>query len=154
MTDTLMEYLATEARHRTATHIAIANDHHHDALTATLELAVPIRIWELRDRTPEQRARIAKRCAQVVAERGDALMFGGKKGTAAAAFNALAEGLAVAAYQPGGVSFAGQYWCTDHAACLAADRGESPVEGECGDGYGAAVVRRAVETVTVAGGLL
>jgi hypothetical protein len=158
MTGTLSEYLATEARHRTATHIAIANDHYHDALVATLELAVPMRIWELEGRTPEQRAVIAKRCAQVVAERGDNLMFGSKrKGKTAAVFNALAEGLACAAYQPGGVTFAGRHWCTDHAACLAAERGEEPdpVLGECGDGYAAqSAGGRTVQTVDVAGGLL
>jgi len=36
---------------------------------------------------------------------GDALMYGGKKGSAAQAFNALSEGLAMLAFQPGGVKF-------------------------------------------------
>ena len=155
MSDTLMGHLAAEVRERGRTDLAVAADRRHDALVETLALAVPLRIWELRGRTPQQRAVIARRCGQHIAEHGDSLMFGGKKGAAANAFNALAEGLAVAAYQPGGVTFAGRHWCADHAACLAAERGESPepVLGECGDGYAAPVVR-AVETVTVAGGVL
>ena len=35
-------------------------------------------------------------------------------------FNFLARGLACAAYQPGGVTFAGLHWCADHAECEAA----------------------------------
>lgn len=154
----LYDALGREARERNATHTAIAEDRRYDALMETLALAVPLRIWELRGRTPEQRAVIARRCAQVVAERGDALMFRSKKGATASAFNALAEGLACAAYQPGGVTFAGRHWCTDHARCERAAAGlpdepePEPVLGEGGDGYAPPV--RAAETVTVAGGLL
>jgi hypothetical protein len=147
MADALIEYLANEFRHRTATHIAIAQDHRHDALVETLALAVPLRIWELRGRTPEQRMTIAKRCGQHVAEHGDSLMFGGKKGRAAAAFNALAEGLAVAAYQPGGVSFAGRHWCTDHQAC---ERATAGLSDEPAQPDSEPTESRQIETVRVA----
>jgi hypothetical protein len=138
----------------------------HAVLIDSLRVAVPVWIWQLQGSTPEQRVAIARRCGDHVAEHGDALMYGGKRadrrnpdarGDCANAFNALAEGLAVAAYQPGGVTFAGQHWCTDHAACLAAERGEQPepVLGECGDGYAAqAVAGRTVETVVSTGSYL
>lgn len=100
----------------------IANDPRNITLVATLALAVPLWMWELRDRTDQQRVAIAKRCGQMVAERGDVLMFGSKKpGKAAEVFNALAEGIAAAAYQPGGITFAGRHWCTDHRQCLDAE---------------------------------
>jgi hypothetical protein len=138
----------------------------HAVLIDSLRVAVPMWIWQLQGSTPEQRVVIARRCADHVAERGDVLMYGNRRngrrtsearGDCAKAFNALAEGLATGAYQPGGVTFAGQHWCTDHAACLAAERGEEPdpVLGDCGDGYAAhTVAARTVETVTVAGELL
>ena len=86
-----LDFLGSEARGRKATHVRIAEDRRYDALLETLMLAVPLRIWELQDRTAQQRAVIAKRCAQVVAERGDNLMFGSKrKGETAQVFNALA----------------------------------------------------------------
>lgn len=124
MTETWEEGVARRSRERKATHVPIGEDPRYAVLMETLALAVPLRIWELAARTPAQRANIAHRCAQHVAAHGDALQFGGKKGAAAAAFNALAQGLACAAYQPGGVTFAGRHWCTDHARCLRAERGE------------------------------
>lgn len=44
----------------------------------------------------------------VIAEHGDSLQY--RDTHSAEAFNRLAEGLAAAAYQPGGVSFAGMLW--------------------------------------------
>ncbi len=47
----------------------------------------------------------------VVAEKGDLLMFRGKRrGESAAAFNALASGVACLAYAPGGVTVLGTKW--------------------------------------------
>ena len=84
-------------------------------LIESLRFAVPMWVHELRDCTSEQRVVRAKRCAQVVAEKGDALQFKGQSASArrstAEAFNRLAEGLACAAYQDGGISFAGYHWC-------------------------------------------
>jgi len=132
--------------------LRIAEDPRNTTLVETLALAVPLWIWELRDRTPSQRMAIAKRCAQEVASHGDTLMFGGKKGAAAAVFNQLAEGLACAAYQPGGVTFAGRHWCVDHAACKAA---EAEVVASPGLREPApATPAREIQDVTVAGGVL
>ena len=96
----------------------------HDALLIALEAAVPLHIIELQDRTPEQRVAIAQRSADEVACHGDTLQFGGgKRGDVAAVFNHLARGLAAGAFAPGGITFAGHHWCTDHAVCLDADAG-------------------------------
>lgn len=76
----------------------------------TLALAVPLHIEELRHVSPGGRVLIGRDCADEVAARGDSLMFPSKKGRTAEAFNKLARGLAVAAFQPGGVTFLGQHW--------------------------------------------
>lgn len=101
-----------------AEHVAIADDARQITLVETLALAVPLWMDEIRDLTDAQRVARAKRCGAMVAERGDVLQFGSTRpGKAAEVFNALAEGLACAAYQPGGVTFAGRHWCTDHRLC-------------------------------------
>lgn len=91
-----------------------------DVLVETLRFAVPLHIHELQHATANQRQGLAREAAQIIAHQGDVLMFGGKKGAAGNVFNHLARGLAAAAYLPGGVDFAGQHWCTNHAECEAA----------------------------------
>jgi hypothetical protein len=85
-------------------------------LTTCLQAAVPLRILEYRGRGgpgPEDVER-ARRAARTVAEKGDILMFrGAKPGQTAEVFNALADGLAVLAFCPGGVKFLGQHWEAD-----------------------------------------
>ena len=76
----------------------------------TLEVAVPLWIEDVRSWTTERRMNRAAICGQHIAEKGDVLQFGGKKGEAAEAFNRLAEGLAILAYWPGGVTFSGVRW--------------------------------------------
>ena len=81
------------------------------ALVTSLELAVPLWQEQVRGLTDSQRMARARRCAAEVAAHGDVLQYGGKRrGAAAEAFNALAEGLAIASFQPGGVTFAGRTW--------------------------------------------
>lgn len=80
-------------------------------LTSTLSLAVPLWIEKVRSYSEEVRLERARECGQVIAEKGDVLQFKSKKkGESAKAFNALAEGLACAAYQPGGITFAGMHF--------------------------------------------
>lgn len=93
----------------------------HDVLLITLDAAVPLHILEMRDLTPHQRAAIARSAVDAIAHKGDALQYGGKRGEAANAFNALARGLAAAAYQPGGIDFAGRHHCVNHAECEQAE---------------------------------
>lgn len=80
------------------------------ALLPTLQLAVPLQIEVVRDWTPEARAAFCHEHAQLVAERSDTLMFGGKRGEAASLFNTLARALACMAFNPGGVAFMGVRW--------------------------------------------
>ena len=80
-------------------------------LTTSLEVAVPMHIMELVTREPAELVAIARQCADVVAAHGDDILFRSKrKGATAEAFNALARGLAVLAYSPGGVDFAGLHF--------------------------------------------
>lgn len=79
-------------------------------LVLTLDVAVPIAIEEVRAWSPEQRVAYCHAHAQDIASRSDVLMFGGKKGEAAALFGVLARSLACMAFQPGGVKFARRHW--------------------------------------------
>lgn len=87
-------------------------------LAASLAISVPPLIGHLEETSAEDRVILGKWEARVVAEHGDALQYR-VKGWTRRAHLALARCLAIAAYQPGGITFAGLHWCTDHAACLA-----------------------------------
>jgi hypothetical protein len=94
-----------------------------DVLVISLQAAVPLWIERVRHLTASERQTRAAEPSGVIGSRGDDILFhAAKKGETASAFNALAEGLAIAACQPGGVTAFGQHWCTDHAACQAAER--------------------------------
>ncbi len=93
----------------------------NDVLLISLQAAVPLWIERVRHLTPAERQARAAELSGVIASRGDDILYrSAKKGGTAKAFNALAEGLALAAFQPGGVTAFGHHWCTDHAACAAA----------------------------------
>lgn len=80
-------------------------------LRETLTLAVPMHMHELRRCDPNFLAEIASQAATTIGSHGDALQFGGKQ--CAAAFNALARGLAATALIAwGGATFQGLHWCT------------------------------------------
>lgn len=80
-------------------------------LASTLAVAVPTWIEVLRGRSVEHRLERAELCAQVVAEHGDDVLFRSRKhGATAYAFNRLAEGIACAAFSPGGVCVFGERW--------------------------------------------
>jgi hypothetical protein len=83
--------------------------HKHPAL-GLLEVAVPLRIADLRTYSEDARMAMAREAGQYIASRGDDLMFRSKKGKSAEAFNQLATGLAALAFSPGGVTFAGMKW--------------------------------------------
>lgn len=80
-------------------------------LPIALSAAVPLHIQELKRRPWDEITRIAHESADIVASKGDVLQFGGgKKGSTAAAFNALARGLAACAFAPGGITFLGLHF--------------------------------------------
>lgn len=82
-----------------------------DLLQVSLATAVPLHIAELRGRSTEDLLRIAQESATEVASHGDVVLYRSKKkGATASAFNALARGLAVLAFAPGGVTFMEMHW--------------------------------------------
>lgn len=105
---------------------------HEDALLQdailriALSAAVPLRIAELAGRGADGRAMYAaeltcgqklidgpcpcKGPADIIATHFDGIARGDGGHGAASAFNAAARGLAVLAYAPGGVYFAGMHW--------------------------------------------
>jgi hypothetical protein len=101
-------------------------------LAASLEAAVPLWIWERRNWRPEHRIARAQACGHIVTHYGDQILYPGKRrapkweqgqkihdgspGTASA-FNHLAEGIACAAYQPGGITIFGMHWCAGEVVC-------------------------------------
>jgi hypothetical protein len=106
-------------------------------LAEALCCAVPLWIAKWRGRHPDHRINRAKACGHVVAHYGDQILYrskghppkwekahgkpgdddyqpplkvhDGSPGTASA-FNHLAEGIACAAYQPGGITVFGVHW--------------------------------------------
>lgn len=113
-------------------------------LAVSLEAAVPLWIVKWRRATPEHRCNRARACGEIVTHHGDAILYKEKRRApkwevaeglgrvkihdgnpgSASAFNALAEGIALAAYQPGGITVFGHHW---HLGC--------PAQGTCLDGY-------------------
>lgn len=82
-----------------------------ELLRIALGAAVPLWIHEFRKLTPEERIKIVRECGDIVAEKGDVIQFKSKKrGETAKAFNALAKGIAVLAFSPGGVTFLGDHY--------------------------------------------
>lgn len=85
----------------------------HSLLRDTLHVAIPLRIMQFAAQggPTAQDFERARDFGPVLAEKGDVLQFGGKhKGEAAQLFNELARTIAVIAFQPGGVKFAGDHW--------------------------------------------
>jgi hypothetical protein len=83
-----------------------------DLLQAARSAAVPLRIAELRHLPVEDLLVRAREVAQVIAEKGDIILYRSKKkGETAAAFAKLAEGLACCALvAEGGVRFLGLHF--------------------------------------------
>lgn len=85
-------------------------------LGAALEAAVALRIAQLRRLDEAAFARsfdraVLERLAQTVAEHGDDLLFRSRqRGASARVFNAVADGIALLAFAPGGVTLLGQHW--------------------------------------------
>lgn len=74
--------------------------------------AVPLHILELlRQGGPaDLDYESARAFASDLGERGDVLLYGGKKGEAAALANQLAHAIAVLAFLPGGITIFGQHF--------------------------------------------
>lgn len=82
-----------------------------------LSTTVPLFIEEMRRWSPSQRQRVAHQLGDLIAhEQGIAALCDteargtARKGELGKSFNAVARGLAILAYCPGGVVFAGHHW--------------------------------------------
>lgn len=90
------------------------------ALVAALSVAVPLLIAEYRagpggGPSGRDRARVSA-TAGLISGSSDGMLFrGDKPGHAMKVFNAVADALAVLAFCPGGVSFAGEHWAAGPA---------------------------------------
>jgi hypothetical protein len=81
-------------------------------LTATLEVAVPLRIMQYRALGVTEIAdKEREALVEMIAAHGDDIIYASKKkGGTADAFNALARALALLSFAPGGVTFLGLHW--------------------------------------------
>lgn len=81
-----------------------------DAILADyLQLAVPLRMHQLRGRDPDQLAQLGQDQADTITAHGDDILYRGRDTRKAVA--ALVTGLAcLALTSPGGVTFAGQHF--------------------------------------------
>lgn len=80
-----------------------------DLLKISLSTAVPLWAYQLRQQPREYLSRRSGECAEIVACEGDCLMYRTKDRTARA-FNALAEGIAILSFCPGGVRLFGLHF--------------------------------------------
>ncbi|MBB2914900.1 hypothetical protein FHS43_006212 [Streptosporangium becharense] len=100
------------------------------SLREALATLVPLNIAALRGTTFEQRRERVAGAADLIAGKADQMMFGTGK-TATGVLSALAMGIAVGAYQPGGVTVLGVHACADpHPWCPAS--ATRPVCCACG----------------------
>lgn len=87
-------------------------------LVEALRCAVPLHMAAIRTwPAARRRAYLPPGWAEAVGF-GDAILFGGSWKRAVRVFDAYARGLAVLAYEPGGVSLFGAHWCASpHDGC-------------------------------------
>jgi hypothetical protein len=84
-------------------------------LESALSAAVPLWIEQLKVLPYEEVMRIARECADIVAHKGDVILYRSpKKGETAAAFNALAKGVACLSFSSGGARVFGLKFEAEH----------------------------------------
>lgn len=93
--------------------LTVDEEGRRELIRTALEVAVPLWIEELKGQPWDYIEARSKVCAQVVAEKGDVILYRSKKkGESAAAFNALAEGVACLSFVPGGADVFGLHFET------------------------------------------
>ena len=82
-----------------------------ELLKMSLSAAVPLYVEEFRHRAWDDLVLEAHAASQIVAEKGDIVLFRSrKKGESAKVFNALARGIAILSFAPGGVTAFGMHF--------------------------------------------
>jgi hypothetical protein len=85
-------------------------------LVSSLEVAVPVWIERLRTESWESIDRRRPSIVNMIVAHGDDILYKSKKpGETAAAFNALAEGIAMLAFLPGGIRAFGLHFEAHHS---------------------------------------
>ena|SRR3990167_8501246 len=82
-------------------------------LSSALEVAVPLHVMQLQARGGPSQEDVdsCAAIAELLGSKGDLLMFRGRKrGETADVFNALARGIAILSFCPGGVTLFGEHW--------------------------------------------
>lgn len=83
-------------------------------LRTSLQAAVPLNAMTLADRSWDELLEMARESSQIVAEKGDIILYrsskAGEAGETAHAFNALARGIAILSFAPGGVTIFGDHY--------------------------------------------
>jgi hypothetical protein len=72
-----------------------------------LAAAVPLWITEMRHWTVRKRSGLAAKASKVVAAKGNAILYKGRRRSSVQDFEDLAKGIAAAAYQPEGIEVLG-----------------------------------------------
>jgi hypothetical protein len=89
-----------------------------ESLKIALSAAVPIWIADLKKRPLREvveAMRLGPSLGQLIAEKGDVLLYRSKKaGETARVFNAAAEGIAALSFAPGGVTIFGMHFEATH----------------------------------------
>lgn len=90
-------------------------DYTRELLRTTLATAVPLWQLEYEQRPLAVLIAMAGDKAQDIAEHGDVILYRGKKkGESAAAFNSLAQSIAILSFMPGGITFLGDHYERTH----------------------------------------
>ncbi len=84
----------------------------NNPLNMVLSIAVPLRIMAMAEKggPDAEDMKKAHKAGDLLGEKGDKLLFGGKKGEAAELFNLLAHAITVLSFCPGGVTTFGQHF--------------------------------------------
>ena len=91
---------------------------HSHPLPGMLQVGVPIWVFAFRQQPwLEVMTKIqeASEFGKELAEHGDVLLYGGKKGEAAKMFNKTARAVALLSFLPGGVTLFGTHWENRHS---------------------------------------
>ena len=88
------------------------------SLQMCLALAVPLWLERARGCSPAELAAMAEESSRVLAGSGGVLQRGGQVADAARVLSHLARGIAITAFGPDGITFAGMHWCAHgHPGC-------------------------------------
>jgi hypothetical protein len=83
-------------------------------LRICLQAAVPLWVARLRAIPLARLLARANDLGEVIGCQGDMIEYRERRGKTAAAFNSLAEGIAALSFAPGGVTFLGDHWESEH----------------------------------------